>query len=78
VPSSRSTTSSRGAVEDEVLIPFLVTGDGTRSDGTKLRQGEFRLDLSTERVVGHWNRLPSKVVTTPSLSEFKDVWMHSS
>jgi len=42
----------------------------------KLRQGKARLDISkrlfTERVVGHWNRLPRELVVAPSLSEFKE------
>ena len=42
----------------------------------KLCQGKFRLDIRrrflTERVVGHWNRLPRAVVTAPNLSELKE------
>ena len=42
----------------------------------KLRQGKFSLDITkrffTERVVGHWNRLPTEVAMAPSLSEFKE------
>jgi len=42
----------------------------------KLRHKKFRLDISqtffTERVVGHWNRLPKEEVMAPSLSEFKE------
>jgi len=44
-------------------------------NGLKLRQGRFRLDIRrkffTQKMVKHWNRLPTEVLDAPSLEAFR-------
>jgi len=47
----------------------------TRSNGFKLREGRYRLDIRkkffTMKVAKHWHRLLREVVEAPSLETFK-------
>jgi len=52
-----------------------VCSDGTRGNGSKLKEGRFRIDIRkkffTMRVVKHWHRLSREVVAAPFLETFK-------
>lgn len=75
--SLQSTTSSRGAVEQELLTSSLTIADCVLSavghNEMKQNEAAVRLDVRKrffiDRVVSHWNKLPREVVMTPNLRE---------
>jgi len=52
-----------------------VCSDRRRANGSKLKEGRFRLDIRkkffTMRVVKHWNRMPRGAVDARSLAVFQ-------
>jgi len=61
--------------KDEGNIVSRAYCNRTRSNGFKLREGRFRLDIKkkffTIRVVKHWHRLLREIVEASCLETFK-------
>lgn len=59
--------------QKNILVIFAV-GDRKWNNGLKLQRRKFRLDVRKSflivRIAKHWNKLPRKMVESPSLEGF--------
>ncbi|PKU32938.1 hypothetical protein llap_16759 [Limosa lapponica baueri] len=66
---------SEGDLQGRWGLFIRQCSDRMRSNGFKLEEGRFRLDIKKKlfpvRVVRHWNRLPREAVAAPSLKVFE-------
>ncbi|KAJ7414061.1 hypothetical protein BTVI_41745 [Pitangus sulphuratus] len=74
IANSNILKRGRGGVGTDLFT--LMISDRIQGNGMKLCQGRFRLDIRkrffTQRVTGHWNKLPREMIIAPSLTQFKN------